>query len=220
MWKSERLSKLQVSGSVLRGVLGGTVETNVRLINGVDAERVVCRRVAVESGIWSDDLRQTICSVLRRRDRLVAVPSPIEKDEILVAGTAGVTCAIIERGGWHARLHDLGKLLELGFGDERELCLIADLVQRALVVGFEVDGSYWRLGNSTRYWYARRAAGAADSIEAVPRVSFATLPLTGGTVGIVFDSGFLYRTERSIAYFFEARVDSHGAIAGSGFLID
>jgi hypothetical protein len=207
MWKSKRLSKLQVSGSVPRGKLGDLIETNVRLIIGDATEFVTCRRVAVESGIWSDDLRQVICSVLRRRDRLVAAPSPFEKNEILIASTEGVVCSTIERADWHAELHDVERPLALRFGSERELGVIADLAQRALALGFETDGSYWRLANSMRYWYARQPAQVLHGIQAIPRVSFATLPLASAAVGIVFDCGFLYQTERSVAYFFDPQVE-------------
>lgn len=162
----------------------------------------------MESAIWSDDLRQTVCSVLRRRDHLVAVPSPAETHEILVASSAvAASYKPVSKGRWQASIRDTGKVMEFRFADDGQLGIIAELVQKALVLGFETDGTYWRLGNSARHWHAKQPVNTVDGIEVIPRLSFATLPLCGPAVGIAFDSGFLYRTAQSVAYFFDQAVD-------------
>jgi hypothetical protein len=188
-------------------VLGDIVETNIQLVTGEAADGVRCRRVTVESAVWSAELLQTVCSVLRRRDHLIAIPSPAEKREILVVGPNEIACKAVERNGWHAELQDVKEGLELRFTNERELKVIGELVEKALVLGFESDGSHWRLGSSARYWHAQQPAKIVDGVQAIPRVSFATLPLANAAIGIAFDSGFLYQTEHSIAYFFDSQVD-------------
>jgi hypothetical protein len=149
------------------------------------------------------ELRQKVCSVLRRRDGLVAVPSPFQQSEILVATSALVSRSTAHGGGWHAELEDTRQPIRLSFDRERHRDVIADLIQKSLVVGFERSDDYWRLSSSTRYWYEQTPSCTAEGIEMVPRISFACLPLADRAVGVAFDFGHLFQTELTVADYFD-----------------
>lgn len=169
---------------------------------------MTCRCVRVRSADRNVDLRQKVCSVLRRRDGLAAVPSPFQAAEILVATSAPVARTTAHGTGWHAELDDTKRTVQLTFDRERHREVIAELVQKLLVVGFEQSDAYWRLSSSTRYWYEQATACAAGGIEMIPRVSFATLPLGDRAVAVAFDFGHLFRTELTVADFFDPALAS------------
>lgn len=164
---------------------------------------MTCRSVRVRSADRCVDLRQKVCSVLRRRDGLAAVPSPFQQSDILVLTSSSVTRTTAHGTGWHAELEDTKQVVRLSFDRERHRDVIADLIQKSLVVGFEGSDDYWRLSSSTRYWFEQAASCVADGIEMIPRISFASLPLADCGVGVAFDFGHLFRTEWSIADYFD-----------------
>ena len=45
-----------------------------------------------------------------------------------------------------------------------------------------------------------------DGVEVIPRVSFSTVRLGDPGIGIAFDAGYLNRTERTVADFFDPRL--------------
>src|SRR3990167_8900071 len=103
------MPSVQVSGTVPRQSLGGDLETNIRLVAGAADGVVTCRRVEIRSAVWPDDLRATFCSILRRRDGLIAVPSIFDQREILVVSRDAVQSRTIQHKPWQAELTDTGK---------------------------------------------------------------------------------------------------------------
>lgn len=164
---------------------------------------MTCRSIRVRSADRCVDLRQKVCSVLRRREGLAAVPSPFQQSEILVAASTAVTRATAHGAGWHAELEDTKQIVRLAFDRERHREVIADLIQKSMVIGFEQSDDYWRLSSSTRYWYECAPSCAAEGIEMIPRISFASLPLADRAVGVAFDFGHLFRTALTVADFFD-----------------
>ena len=113
MRNRKRLSSVQVSSIMPRQSLGADLETNIRLVTGGADGLVTCRRVAVRSAVWCDDLLATVCSILRRRDGLIAVPSTFEAREILVIAAAALPNKTIHHKPWQADLTDTGKTAAL-----------------------------------------------------------------------------------------------------------
>jgi hypothetical protein len=137
---------------------------------------------------------------------VIAVPSPFQPRELLVLGAKPVSLRRVRTESYQADLHDRGALepLRLDQGAERDV--IAVLLERALVVAFEQESGYWRLFDSTRRWYREEPVTTVDGIQVIPRVAFATVSLGEEGVGVAFDSGYLYRTDMTLADFFDSRI--------------
>lgn len=124
--------------------------------------------------------------------------------EILVIAEDTVTVGTVRKDLWQADLRDTGLVKRLSFDNETHRFVIADLLEKSLVIGFERNLDYWRLFTSARYWYRHLAEETVDGIQAISKVSFATLPMTDHGIGIAFDTGFLYRSEMTVADFFDS----------------
>jgi len=188
---------------VPRQSLGADLETNIRLVTGAADGVVTCRRVEIRSAVWSDDLRATVCSILRRRHGLIAVPSRFDRREILVVSDDAVPTRTIQHKPWQADLIDSGKTKLLSFERSTDQSVIAALIEKSLVVAFERDPNYWRLLTSARYWYNQSPEEDVDGIQAIAKLSFATLPMGKHGIGIAFHTGFLYRSKLTVADFFD-----------------
>jgi hypothetical protein len=140
---------------------------------------------------------------LRRRDRVIAVPSPFQKKELLVVGSGPVAMGRVRHKSWQADLLDRGAAPRLRLDREVDREVLAVLLERALVVAFEGATEYWRLFDSTRRWYRHDPVTTVEGIQVVPRVAFATLALGDQGVGVAFDPGYLYQTEMTLADFFD-----------------
>src|SRR5439155_15593931 len=86
MREAKRVSPVQVPAGVQGQLLGPVPETNLRLVASVDGGGVVCRCVEVHCAVSPPEIRSAICGILRRRDQVIAVPSPFQKKELLVVG--------------------------------------------------------------------------------------------------------------------------------------
>lgn len=164
---------------------------------------MICRRVEVRSGVRPVELRASVCSKLRLRYGVVAIPSPFESLEILVLGKNGLPVDQFCDKEWRADLHDCGKALRLRADSEADQQVIADLLERCLVVAFEKTPGYRRLSRPLRNWYADEPMDRVDGVEVIPRISCSTVRLGDARVGIAFDAGYLYRTELTVADFFD-----------------
>jgi hypothetical protein len=166
----------------------------------------MCRRVEVQCAVSPPQIRSAICGILRRRDRVIGVPSPFQQRELLVLGAKQVSLRRVRTEFYQADLHDRGALEPLRLDQERDRGVIAALLERALVVAFEQEAGYWRLFDSTRRWYREEPVTTVNGVQVIPRMSFATVSLGEEGVGVAFDSGYLYRTEMTVAEFFDSRI--------------
>lgn len=164
---------------------------------------MTCRRVEVRTAIRPAELRASVCSKLRRRHGVVAVPSAFEPTEILVLGRKELPIDQLRDQNWRADLHDAGQELRLRPESEADQQVFADLLERCLVVAFEQSDGYWRLSRPLRNWYADEPIARVDGVEVIPRISFSTVRLGDPGIGIAFDAGFLHRTELTVAEFFD-----------------
>jgi len=164
---------------------------------------VTCRRVDIQCAVRPAELRASVCSKLRNRHGVVAVPSPFAASEILVLGGKRLPVDQVRDKSWRADLHDVGKSFRLRPGSEDDQQVFADLLERCLVVAFEQSSGYWRLSRPLRNWYADQPITKVDGVEVIPRVSFSTVRLGDPGVGIAFDTGYLNRTEWTVAEFFD-----------------
>lgn len=163
---------------------------------------MTCRRVEVRSAIWSPEIRAALCSVLRRQNGTVAVPSPVRDRELLVLTSSPGTPRKVRAGDMGAELRELARDVELSLHDPQGRRIISNLLERALVVAFEGMNDRWNLSSSTRIWYQEDPIATIEGLEIIRRMSFATVELGDQGVGVVFDPGYLYRTAESVADFF------------------
>jgi hypothetical protein len=164
---------------------------------------VTCRRVEVRCAVRPVELRASVCSKLRLRHGVVAVPSPFEASEILVLGKKKLPVDQLRDKEWRADLHDSRKELRLRPQSEDDQQVFADVLERCLVVAFEQTSDYWRLSRPLRNWYADQPIAKVDGVEVIPRISFSTVRLGDPGVGIAFDAGYLNHTELTVADFFD-----------------
>ncbi|MBI3465894.1 MAG: hypothetical protein HY000_22995 [Planctomycetes bacterium] len=191
MSSRERLPSVQVPGHLPGQPLRVGPETNIRLIDGSAIAGVTCRRVEVRCAVRSAELRASVCSKLRHRH------------EILVLGVKKLPVDQVRDKLWRAELHDLDRNVRLRPESEDDQQVFADLLERCLVVAFEQSAGYWRLSRPLRNWYDDQPVARVDGVEIIPRISFSTVRLGEPGVGIAFDTGYLNRTERTVAEFFD-----------------
>ena len=173
------------------------VETNLRVVEPLE-EQLEFEPILCESADCSPDLRQKICSRLRRLGR-VAVPSPFEARELLLVAHQGALPDSVEGEGWHARLIRAAGVARLDLDMRAQREAAEAILQKSLVVEFEKSNQYWWLSESTRYWYTDEPIASEEGVVLLPRLSFATCGLGAGKLGISFDCGQLIRSERSVA---------------------
>ena len=65
--------------------------------------------------------------------------------------------------------------------------------------------------DSARFWYLNSPEETVDGIEAISKVSFATVPMGDRGIGVAIHTGFLYRSEMTVADF----LNLHRQMAGS-----
>ncbi|UCC31315.1 MAG: hypothetical protein JSU86_03380 [Phycisphaerales bacterium] len=146
-------------------------------------------------------LPASVCSKLRRQQRLIVAPLHGSGGDLVALQQTPFSQVEVAGEEWRAAVSDVGEIqLDLERPEEAEL--LAVLVERGLVVVFEGMSGYFNLSTSTRYWCSRRPARAADGIEMLPRISFATLPVAGEGIGIALDFSHMFRTENALDYYF------------------
>jgi len=164
---------------------------------------VKCRRVEVQSAVWQADLLAALCSILRRREGLIAVASPYGDHELLVVGRQPLTLAPVRGRSWQANLRDQGEALLQDWKTETERNLIGALAGQALALAFERAEGYWRLRWSTRQWYRDQSEATEAGVEVVSRIAFAIQAIGESGIGIAFDAGHLFRTARTVDDFLD-----------------
>jgi hypothetical protein len=169
---------------------------------------VTVRRVRIETGSEHDDLSQVVCSMLRRRERIVAVPAPGATGEVLILGEGSIPRSV-NGADFRATLHDprTTEVLDCAIQDDQRI--LAELVEKAIVREFETAGHYWRVHSSARFWYDDSPRTIVDGIEVIPRLSFSVLPLSAGKFGVAIDVGSLFRGAWTVADFFDSSLSDN-----------
>src|SRR5687768_14481591 len=96
MQQTKRLPSVQLSRDLFSGFIADGVETNLQVVAGPASGRLTVRRIAVDSAVKQPDLAQAVCSVLRTRHALVAVPAPGAGSELFVCAPHEVTISSVK----------------------------------------------------------------------------------------------------------------------------
>jgi hypothetical protein len=161
----------------------------------------------VRAPAWSPELREALCSILRRRHGFIVVPSPFRNRELLLVARKQASLYPIRWGTTEVQLNDRGEFTLWTWESETESVLLASFLERALTVSYEQMQGVWRL-KPTRIWYSEEPVDVISEIEVVPRIAFAAQPLGNGAVAVAFDPGHLFRTQLTVADFFDTSLPS------------
>ena len=203
MRQGSRVPAVQVSDDLPLWQLALRPETNARLVAGGADAGVTCRRVAVRTAVCSDEVRATLASFVRSRSGLPAVPSPFDREELLVAGAGVIPRGPFEGDQWTAELEPASEVIVLAISDPVGRQVIGNLLERAIVIAHERGRGWWRLSNSIRRWYRDAASETVGPVEVVDRIAFASVDLGAHGVGVTFDPGHLYRSALTVADYFD-----------------
>jgi hypothetical protein len=157
----------------------------------------------VQTGNRGDDLLNSICSGLRRRDQLVAVPW--NQQSLLVLGSDVLQVRPSTGANWSAEFAD-GGAHALDIDDAMDLEVVARLVHVLFTSLFENLPHYWRESRSARIWYPDKPRESRDGIGLFQRISFSTQAIADIGVGVAIDVRHRFLTLQSLAYYFDASV--------------
>ena len=191
---------MQVPRDLPRGSVEADLVTNVRLVSPEQGRTFACRILTVQTGNRGDELLNGICSRLRRRDGLIAVPW--QGHRLLVLGPSRLQVKPCSSGSWSAQFTDGGEHM-LQVDDPIELEVAAQLVHGLCTSLFETLPHYWRESRSARIWYPEKPRETRDGIGLFEKISFSTQPISGLGVGVAIDVRHRFLTLQSLAYYFD-----------------
>jgi hypothetical protein len=194
-------------------LLGDRVETNIRIVAGPETGGLNVHRLTVRSGRQHADLRQAVCSALRRKHDVVAVPSPQDANELWSVSPLPQNQLRLSGAKYDADVSQTGAQLNLSFSDRVHLHAMEDLVERSITLEFERSRKFWRTNKSARIWYSDEVVQSRGDIEALQRVSFSGVILPGERIGVAIESGYLYRMRHSVADVFDPSLPAQVASA-------
>ncbi|PKN31125.1 MAG: hypothetical protein CVU64_00235 [Deltaproteobacteria bacterium HGW-Deltaproteobacteria-21] len=173
------------------------IETNIRIVEpGADLRLEV--RICELSG---QDLKpktyERACDFLRSR-HMAAVPSG---GEILLLAPRLAAPTVLEGEDWRAEVHDSGHAKMLVFSNKSDAPLMAQLLERRLLVAAARQPNWWKL-DSARIWYEKEPFKQEGDMAAYRRFEVSSVVVEGVGVGLVVDIGTAFFTTSSVADFF------------------
>lgn len=173
-------------------------ETNIRIVGPGPELKLDVRVCNLSTQDQSPKTFEQACDLLRSRG-LAAVSS---QGELLLLGpplTKPLT--LDEDENWKAEVSDAGKSRVLSFSDAREAPMMAQLLERRLLILASRQTNWWKL-DSTRIWYENKPFAQKDGIAAYRRYELSSVVLEEVGVGLVVDIGTAFFTTASVAEFF------------------
>lgn len=179
-------------------------ETNIRIVKPGASLYLDARRVIVEGQEISLDLLQRVCGTLQKRYGLAAVPyrTP-EGRELLVASLKPIESLVVKGDDWQIETKDSGKGIRLYFSNLEHRNLMAQLVERCLLVEIGLRTSLWALvGDSPRIWYEPSPFQTEQDITVFRRFQMSVIPIDSVSLGVVVDVGTAFFTKLTVADYF------------------
>lgn len=183
------------------------LETNIRIVSPGPSLYVDVRHTSVSGNDVTPELAQKVCSMMRRRYGLAAVPVPGASGRALyVAAKRPLQPMRFKDRAWEvevAESSDGATRLTLDTDEGRET--IPELVERALFVTLSKTTKLWTL-DCNRIWYQDRSYRAVDGISAYRRFELGSVVIDGEGLGISVDLGTAFLTSEDLSYFFPVTV--------------
>lgn len=176
-------------------------ETNIRIVEpGVDL-RLKVRICELSGQDLTPKTFERACDLLRSRG-MAAVPST---GEILLLASHLATPAVLEDEDWRAEVRDSGRYRTLHFSNATDARLMAQLLERRLLVAAARQTTWWKL-DSVRIWYEEKPFQEQGEVAAYRRFEISSVVVEGVGVGLVVDIGTAFFTTTSVADFFRTDV--------------
>ncbi|NJO93344.1 MAG: hypothetical protein HC820_01370 [Hydrococcus sp. RM1_1_31] len=177
------------------------LETNIYIVKpGIELTLNV-RCVEIIASHISPDLKEKSCSILANQIGVAAVLS--NQQSVLLALTdQQITAFPINEDNWSAKVKDSDRTLLLKFSNPKDRPLIAQLLERQLIINVQQKTNLWRLSNSRRIWYEAEPSITVDDIGAYRRYEFSAIPIENVGVGAVVDISTAFFTVSTVADFF------------------
>jgi hypothetical protein len=178
------------------------IETNIRLVLPGNSLHLEARRLEVSTTSTDPEMMQRITAKLAGELRCACVPfSPGGQSEILAAKREAVPVKTIESDDWTAAVNDTGQELRLTFANPSDRSLLADLLQRALVLRLREVTSWWHY-DGFRMWFEPEPFASCEDVAAYRRYLVSAVILEGVGIGFAVDVGTAFFTTRTVADYF------------------
>ena len=181
------------------------LETNVRVVwPGPDLYLNVRRMIASGQNL-DRDLLERVCSRLRLRYGLAAIPEPGEEDSLLVVSARPVPSVQLQDDDWEIQAEDMSrntfKIHALESPD-----ISATLIERALQASVARRSGLWSF-NSPKLWYQETPFKEAGGISAFRRYEISATAIEDVGIGVVADIGTTFFSKYALDYYFAPDVN-------------
>ncbi|MFO1432076.1 MAG: hypothetical protein U1F76_18360 [Candidatus Competibacteraceae bacterium] len=177
------------------------LETNIGLVKFGAKLYLDTRYAEVIAQNISSDILEKACGELLKRYGLGAVKIAKGSNFILVATHRTVPYLVVEKDNWRMEIKDRGRPRRLHFKNPEDQNLIAQLLERCLIVQIQRRTDLWRL-DSNRIWYQPTYFDESDHVYAYRRYEISSIAIEDIGVGIIIDVGTAFFSTLTIADFF------------------
>ena len=149
----------------------------------------------------SPKILQKACNSLRFRHGMAAIPINQEIPELLILPASLFGSLEVKGEDWQILVDDMGRTRRLRFEDAEEALLMADLVQRYILVQLDKRHDLWRV-DSPRIFCEAKHFQAEDGICAYRRYHISVVPIEGAGLGVITHISTSFFTTDTVADFF------------------
>lgn len=187
------------------------LETTVRIVEGGAQVVVPLRRMRITASHVSPELLQRVCSRLRIKHGLAAIPDLggfADEPSILVATDGALPNLTLADQEWQLTARDTREAvtqLTLGHPAGREWLPL--LIERALLARLQRTGRMWTL-DSPRIWHESEPFMADGSVVAYRRYEAGALVLEGIGIGATVDVGTAFFGKYPLSYYLDRQISS------------
>jgi hypothetical protein len=176
------------------------IETNIRIVNYGTGLHLDTRYVTVDTQAPSSELLWRLCGTLRYPPYgLAAIPYGSSTEPmLLVASSEPISHKVVKMREWRAEVRDSGQSRRLQFSVPNEASLIAQLMERMMLIEIARRTDMWTL-DSPRIWYESRSFQTSRDISAYRRFGISVIPIEGVGLGVVTHVGTAFFTELTVA---------------------
>lgn len=182
------------------------IEANIRLLEpGPDLSMDV-RFARVTASYDSPDLLWKACGALQGMG-LAAVRRP-GTSELIVATSRAVPGFDRSGDNWRYEVEDSGRGARFNYERLADRDLLAQLVERLLLIQVQRKTELWRLDDSRTIWYERDPFVVRDGVAAYRRYEISGLSLGDAGIGVAVNVGTAFFTTQTVAEFFRDDVSA------------
>ena len=175
------------------------IETNIRLVAPGANLYLDTRCVQVAGQNLSSDLLQRACNGFRRRGG-AAVPCS-EGSELFVVSRQPIAPFSLQEHDWRLEVEDTGRARRLQFEELEHSALLAQLIERCLLIEVKQRTNLWTL-DSPRIWYEAAPFRTMGDIAAYRRFELSAIPIESVGVGVVVEVSTAFFSTFTVADFF------------------